>query len=503
MTPRTRVALLHLSASVAAVVAASAVASLLDPHASLAVLSMVYLTAVLVVSYWVSFAASAVAALLAVQALNFLFVEPRWTFTVHATDNLLTLAALLGVSLVVSTLSTRLRRAAEVAQERERRARDLQLLASELADLDELRLIVQAAQRSLGAAAQAPVTVALARGDNIDIHADPRLPAPPAGSVDHDGLQHCIREGEALGPGSGRWNELPNWYFPLRAGNQCLGALSLPAHPHAEDERDHARLVADLLAGALRRAHHAAAAAQARSESQIQQQRNALLAAVSHDFRTPLASIIGAVSALQAQREKLDERDRSQLLTLIEGEAQHLAAMTENTLQWARLSDPEPKLHADWESLEEIVGSVLKRVRQRDPLRRVKAEIPVHLPLVWADAVLLGQLLENLLDNALKYSEGSVQLTVQANDATLQVDVLDRGQGIAEEDLPRIFDAFYRSPKATGVRGAGIGLAVGRAIAEVHGGMLVAQRRPGGGSVLRLSLPLRVAPTAPDETAAA
>ena len=503
MTPRTRIALVHLAASVAAVVGASAVASLLDPHASLAVLAMTYLTAVLVVSYWVSFAASAVAAVLATLALNFLFVAPRWTFTVHATDNVLTLAALLGVSLVVSTLSTRLRRAAQVAQERERRARDLQLLASELADLDELRLIVQAAQRSLGAATQAPITVALVRGDSMEIHADPRVPAPLAGSVEHDALQHCIRHVEALGPGSGRWNELPNWYFPLRAGTECLGALSLPAHPHSPDERDHARVVADLLAGALRRAHHAAAAAQARSESQIQQQRNALLAAVSHDFRTPLASIIGAVSALQAQHDKLGDRDRSRLLSLIDGEAQHLAAMTENTLQWARLSDPQPALHADWESIEEIVGSVLTRVRRRDPLRRVKAEIPARLPLVWADAVLLGQLLENLLDNALKYSEGPVQLNVQADEETLQVDVLDRGQGIAEEDLPRIFDAFYRSPKARSVRGAGIGLAVGRAIADVHGGMLVAQRRPGGGSLLRLSLPLHAAPAAPDETAAA
>jgi len=502
MPSGSRVSLLQLLASLAAVIGATAAATLLDAHVSLAVLAMLYLTAVLVVSYWVSFAASAVTAVLAVLALNFFFVPPRWTFTVHATENLLTLAALLGASLVVSTLSSRLRRTAQVAQERERRSRDLQLLASKLADLDETGLIVQAAQHSLHDAAQVPVTVALARPEGLEIHPDPGQPAPPAGSEAHDALEHCAREGQALGPGSGRWNELPSWYIPLCAGTQCLGALSLPAQDHADELRHHARVVADLLAGALQRANHADAAARARSESQLQQQRNALLAAVSHDFRTPLASIIGAVSALQAQIDKLGERDRSQLLALIDAEAQHLAATTENTLQWARLSGPRPALRADWESIEEIVGSVLTRVRRRDPSRRVRAEVPVRLPLVRADAVLLGQLLENLVDNALKYSEGPVGLSVQAGAGSVHVDVLDRGPGIAAQDLPHVFDAFYRSPNARSVRGAGIGLAVGRAIADVHGGTLTAEPRAGGGTVLRLTLPLHDAPPAPDEGAA-
>ena len=502
MLSRSRLSVFHIAASLAAVIGATAAAMLLDAHVSLAVLAMLYLTSVLVVSYWVSFAASAVTAVLAVLALNFFFVPPRWTFTVHATENLLTLAALLGVSLVVSTLSSRLRRAAELAQQRERRARDLQLLAGKLADLDETGSIVQAAQQSLRDAIDGPVTVALSRTDGLEIHADPGQPAPPPGSEAHDALQHCAREGQALGPGSGRWNELPSWYLPLCAGTERLGALSLPAQPQADELHHHARVVADLLAGALQRAHHADSAAQARSESQLQQQRNALLAAVSHDFRTPLASIIGAVSALQAQHDKLGEPDRKRLLGLIDAESQHLAAMTENTLQWARLSGPRPAFHADWESIEEIVGSVLTRVRRRDPARRVKAEVPVRLPLVRADPVLLGQLLENLVDNALKYSDGPVTLCVQAGTDRLHVDVLDRGPGIAAHELPHVFDAFYRSPQARSVRGAGIGLAVGRAIADVHGGTLAAEPRAGGGTVLRLSLPLHDAPTAPDDGAA-
>jgi two-component system sensor histidine kinase KdpD len=501
MSSRRSTALTHTAISLAAVAIASGVATLLDPHVSMAVLAMVFLTAVLLVSTTVSFAASAITAVLAVLALNFLFVPPRGTLTVHATENLLTLTALLGVSLVVSTLSTRLRNAVQTARLREQRARSLQMLASELADLEDIDRIAVAAQESLEATTGAPVTVALLESGGLRLPAGPGRDAPRPGSVALDALAHCGRTGNPLGPGTGQWSDLADWYLPLRAGAQCLGALSLPASADADEIHQHAQAVADLLAGALKRAHHAAAAAQARSETALQQQRNALLAAVSHDFRTPLASIIGAVSSLRSQHDKLDDRDRSALLSLIDGEAQHLAAMTENTLQWARLSGPQPGLRTDWESVEEIVGSMLARVRRRDASRRVRAHVPSGLPLVRADAVLLSQLLENLVDNAMQYSDDPVELRVLADTTALHVDVLDRGPGIAEADLPRVFETFYRGAQARSRRGAGLGLAVGRSIAELHGGSLTVQAREGGGCRFRLSLPLQEAPSAVERLA--
>jgi two-component system sensor histidine kinase KdpD len=265
--------------------------------------------------------------------------------------------------------------------------------------------------------------------------------------------------------------------------------------------RDHAQAIADLLTGALQRTQHAAAAIRARTESQMQQQRSVLLAAVSHDFRTPLASIVGAVSSLQTQHDKLGEQDRASLLAKIDAEARHLALVTENTLQWARLSGSEPVLRADWESVEEIVGSVLARVRRRDPDRRVKAEVPGGLPLVRADAVLLAQLLENVIDNALKYSDGPVLLSVHAEPDEVHVQVLDRGPGIPDEDLPRVFDMFYRGCSVSSVRGAGLGLAVGRSIANAHGGTLTAHPRAGGGTCFRLALPAPAAPSVASEAA--
>ena len=505
-----------------ALVLATSAATLLDRYVSLTVLAMVYLVAVVGVAYRGSLGVSAATAVLAVAVLNFFFVPPRGTLSVDAPENLLTLAALLGVALLVSSLSARLRSTAGEAQRRERRARNLQQFAGLLAGLDDERDIVRAGLDTLRSAGIAAPAAALRDADGrllliASAAATAQRPDPtaapsddrvgPAGAASppaahREALDHCSRTGQTLGPGTGRWSDLPAWYLPLGAGDQRLGALAVGAERAAVDAFEHARLVADLLAGALQRSRHAAEALAARADAEAQTLRNALLAALAHDFRTPLASIVGAVSSLHDQHDRLGNADRLRLLALIDDEARHLSAMTDNTLHWARLSAPQPGLRLDWESAEEIVGAVLARLRRRDPMRRIQAEVPAGLPLVRADAVLLGQLLDNLLDNALKYSAGPVELHAAATDGALCIEVLDRGAGIEKAELPRLFDTFFRGAAARGVRGSGLGLAVCRAIALAHSATLSAARRDGGGSRFLLRLPLTDAPpAAPDAPA--
>jgi two-component system sensor histidine kinase KdpD len=169
--------------------------------------------------------------------------------------------------------------------------------------------------------------------------------------------------------------------------------------------------------------------------------------------------------------------------------------VTENTLQLVRLAHASQQLNRDWESMEEIVGAVLARVRQRDPARRIKSRVPAGLPLIKADPVLLAQLLGNLLDNALNYSTESIDLTATATDRELLVCVNDRGPGIPEAQHQAIFEPYFRNDQS-GQRGAGLGLAVCRAIATAHGGSLTLRRRTGGGSSFTLALP--VEPQQPD-----
>jgi two-component system sensor histidine kinase KdpD len=309
-----------------------------------------------------------------------------------------------------------------------------------------------------------------------------------------EGLRSCVQEQAVLGPGTGRWPGLDAWFLPLGGPGRVVGAARVaPAGAADTPAREHAHALCALLGEGLWRLRLAASMQVAQADAQRQQLQGTLLAAVSHDLRTPLAAIVGAASALRAQGDRLSGAEQQRLLGSIESEADYLSAVTENTLHLVRLAEGPATLRRDWESLEEVVGAVLQRVRQRDPARRIQSRVAPGLPLVKADPVLLAQLLGNLLDNALKYSSGDVQLVVEQRANELLVTVKDRGQGVAEPDLATLFEPFVRGTQTQGQRGAGLGLAVCRAIAQVHGGTLTVRRRSGGGASFCLALPIDAA----------
>jgi two-component system sensor histidine kinase KdpD len=244
-----------------------------------------------------------------------------------------------------------------------------------------------------------------------------------------------------------------------------------------------------LLAQALWRLNVTSSMLAAQRESQRQQVQSTFLAAISHDLRTPLAAVVGSASSLQTQRDKLSAAEQDRLLGSIVSEASYLSTVTENTLQLVQLVNSSQALKRDWESMEEIVGAVLARVRQRDPARRIKSRVPDGLPLIRVDPVLLAQLMGNLLDNALKYSLDAIELVVNASGHEMQVSVKDRGAEIPEEKYQSIFEPYSRNDQS-GQRGAGLGLALCRAIASAHGGSLTLRRRTGGGNSFTLALPV-------------
>lgn len=461
---------------------------LLDRHVSLTSLAMVYVLTVVVAGYRLGWIESSVCAAGAVTALNFFFVPPRWTFEVDNRENLLALIAMLAVALVISRLATGLRRETELARLNEGRARQLQALATELADASSGTQVIAAGRVALDAAFAGPCAMALADGAGTLQDAAALAPAV------QDGMYCCMTEGAVLGPGTGRWPGLNAWYVPLGEKGQITGAACVqPALSGDEAGRQHAQALCVLLAQALWRLRLGQSLQAAQNEAQQQQLHSTFLAAISHDLRTPLAAIVGAASSLQTQRDKLSLAEHDRLLGSIASEATYLSSVTENTLQLVRLASSAQELRRDWESMEEIVGAVLARVRQRDPGRRIRSSVPEGLPLVKADPVLLAQLIANLLENALKYSEGAVELVVQLQAGEVQVMVKDRGEGIPEAEQDTIFEPYARGDRA-GPRGAGLGLAVCRAIAQAHGGRLALRRRKGGGSSFVLGLPVEAQP---------
>jgi two-component system, OmpR family, sensor histidine kinase KdpD len=463
--------------------AATLAGLVLDGHVSLTSHAMLYVLAVVMASYRLAWVPSFFCAFAAVLLLNFFFIPPRFTFQVEARENLIALATMFVVALVISHLGTALRRETQAARLNERRARELQELATGLAGSQSSREVVAIGLAALQGAFEGPCTVALlTETGELDL-------APAQAATCREGMLCCIKEAGTLGPGTGRWPGLDAWYIPLGEKGRMSGAVCIQnVSPYDHSGREYAQALCTLIGQALRRLQLTASMEAARQESQWHMVQSTFLAAISHDLRTPLAAIMGAASSLQTQRDKLGPAEQERLVASILSESRYLSTLTENTLQLVRLGN-SARLDLDWVAMEEVVGAVLARVRQRDPARRIRSRVPSGLPLIKADPVLLAQLLENLLDNALKYSTDGIDLVVTRAGKELQVAVEDRGSGIPEGAEQAIFEPYRRGDRS-GQRGAGLGLAVCRAVAGAHGGSLTVQRREGGGSSFILALPV-------------
>jgi two-component system, OmpR family, sensor histidine kinase KdpD len=481
-------------------------ATLLDHHVDLANQAMLFVIASVTASIWLAAPAAFAFALACTLSFNWGFVHPRRSFAVDLERHAVLLAAMLMVSWLIAGLVWRLRAQTAAARDAARWAAALQAIGEALRDSAEPIDQAEPVARALTQLGGRPAALMLLRdelppadaGDAIWLH----------GEVDADeraGLWLCLRQSQAFGPGTGRHGDQPAWYLPLRSRGASYGAaLVRLAEPESAPDggRARAQALCDLLGVAMQRAVLARQSAAARELAQTQGVRNALLASISHDYRTPLAVILGAASSLQQQGERLSQAQRERLSGQIVEEVEQLSRMTDNTLQLARLDTPGVRLRLDWESAEEIVGTALAHARRSDPARRLRARLEPALPLLRCDAMLLSQLLDNLVDNALKYSEGPVDLVArqqlpmpgETSQPQLVLAVRDRGPGIAPAERRRVFEVFQRGDAAGAARGAGVGLAVCRAIAQAHGGELRLRSRAHGGSSFELWLPVVPAP---------
>jgi len=276
--------------------------------------------------------------------------------------------------------------------------------------------------------------------------------------------------------------------------------------PLDKDILVHLQTMCDLVGQAIEREHATRHATHAQQLAHDQALRNTLLAAISHDYRTPLATILGAASALQAQSDRMSSEQRQRHVDTVIDEVRQLSRLTDNALQLARLDAPDLRISTDWQSPEELVGAVLHRVRARDPQRRIHLRLSPGLPLLRCDATLVVQLLENLIDNALKYSpeDSPIEVVVRQQGADLLLSVSDRGPGIPWQEQSNMFELFERGQHGAtqgGIRGAGLGLALCKTIAQAHGGTLVYRRRQRGGSCFEFRLAIESSPVVdtPDE----
>jgi len=236
-------------------------------------------------------------------------------------------------------------------------------------------------------------------------------------------------------------------------------------------------------------------AKKAEVEAETERLRSSLLSSVSHDFRTPLTAIVGSAGALLAKEELQKNAPVRELLENIQLEGERLSRVIQNLLEATRLESRTVQIQKESCPLEEVVGSALERLEKSLGNRKVAVAIPEDLPLVPMDAMLMEQVFVNLLENGVRHTPVGTDLEVSASvqEGSVLVAVCDRGAGLAAGDLEKVFDKFYHHPSSPG---AGLGLAICRAIVNAHGGRIWAENRPGGGAVFRFTLPLTPTPPA-------
>jgi len=480
-----------------AIVAIATVASLILRDALAPTnLAMIYLGGVVAIAMRCSRQVSVTASFLSVAAFDFFCVPPYLTFAVSDYQYVVTFAGMLAVALVISAQTARLREHATQAAGRETRTEALYRLSRGLAGESS---IFEAARAAAALAEQVFGTRAVMFLPEDDGRlsfrrrtSDP-LPVPQS---EESIAQWVFEHGHKAGL---RTDTLPGataLYLPLRGARETFGVLAIL--PDAEGrifapEQQHLlEVFAGQTALAIERTISQRAAQETRLHMQTEQMRSSLLSAVSHDLRTPLASITGAASTLRAQGNRLPLETQQELLESISDEAERMGRLVSNLLDMTRFESGGVELRRDDYPLEEIVGTVLQRMERQLDGRQILTELADNLPMVFVDDVLFGQVLWNLLENAAKYTEPGTPLDLAAfeEEGAVIIEVRDRGPGIPPGEEERIFEKFYRG-KSNSARGAGLGLPICRAIIQAHRGTIQALPRKGGGAIFQIRLPIQ------------
>lgn len=490
-----------LSALVVAL--ASVIASLTFRRTELADIVMVYLLGILIVATRFGRGPSLLASILSVAALDFLFIPPYLTFNVTDFRHVGTFAVMLLMGVVIGNLTERIRAQARLARGREQRTHALYRLGQELARSAGSAALVASAIQNVATQFQGQGVVL-----QPDEHGRLQTPAHPMAfplnEAEKGVAQWVFDHAEPAGLGTLTLPGARATYLPLKGAAGTIGVMGvLPEDASRWVEPDQRQLLeafANQTALALERSLLAEQSARDRRRADEERLRNALLSSVSHDLRTPLGVITGAVSTA-LETPDLPESARRELLQSAQEEAQRLHRLVSNLLDITRLESGSLELHTEWMPMEEVVGAALNRRELAAEVHRVRVSLPEDLPLIAMDGVLMEQLLLNLLDNALKYSPpGSpVDIKAWAAGKSLTLSISDQGPGIPPGEEERIFEKLARGQTASNRPGAGLGLAICRGIATAHHGRIQAVNHPQGGAQFLVTLPLGTAPSMPEE----
>lgn len=443
------------------------------------------------------------ASIASVLVFDVFFVRPYFTLTVNDAQYYVAFGVMLSIGLIISTLTARLKEQLRASQDQERRTAALYRFTKQLSEITGVDFLTRIAGQQLGQIFASEVVLFLRRGNEPIAQCfgeNTEIAKHPVNSVV---AQWVTEHEQTAGAGT---DTLPNataLFVPLIGSQRTVGAIGIrPREENTYFDPEQRRLLetcASLIALSIERDQSVLEAHEAQLRVQAEQLRSALLSSVSHDLRTPLAAIAGASASLLDNSQALAEGVREELLQSIVEESSRLARLVNNLLDMTRLESGAVTLNKQWHVLEEIIGSARSRLRRELEDHPVLVDIPADFPLVHVDGLLLEQLFVNLLENAARYTPAGsrVRIAAQALPGRVEILMADQGPGLPSGSESKIFDKFFRgdtSSSVDGRRGAGLGLAICKAVAESHDGTIVARNVPTGGAEFVVSLPCREQP---------
>ena len=490
--------------SVLTVAACTGVGALIFPYFELVDVAMIYLLGAVITASRTSKWPALLAALLSVAAFDFFFVPPRFTFAISNTRYIVTFAVMFVVAFVTSRLTLRIKQQVEDSRLKERRTAALYDLSRELVSERDMERLKAIAARHIGEVFDSHVIVLLPDEQR-------RIMFPAEGFAwskqEQEAAKWALDLCQPAGSSAITGPDADALYLPLIASGGTVGVLAIRQKMAKQNlnagQVRYLEAFTNQTAIAIERALLVEEAHRALVKAETESLRNTLLSSISHDLRTPLTAVTGAVSTLLTNDATLDRQNRLELLQTVQEEADRLSRIIKNILAMTRLESGAVTLRKEWQSLEEIVGVVLNRLGDRLNDHPVTVNLPATLPLIPFDGLLLDQVFMNLFENAIKYSPKGTPLELSASESlyTVTVELADRGSGIPPGEEERIFEKFGRGPAFGGGGGVGLGLAICRAIINAHGGKIWAENRPGGGAVFRFTLSAAGIPPMPKEEA--
>ncbi|MFZ5856723.1 MAG: DUF4118 domain-containing protein [Chloroflexota bacterium] len=457
-------------------------------------LVMFYLAAVVISAVFLGRGPSMLAAVTGVLAFDFFLIPPYLTLAVSDTEYLITFVVLLVVSLVISSLTARVREQAESATQREKQTAALYNLGRDLTSATDLKHVAEIIISHIGQAFGKDVAIFLPENKQLltfasspNYEPDENELAVATWAFEHD---------EPAGRGTVTLPAASLRCLPLKTANNTVGALGIRPKDAKSfltpEQRQTLAAFTNQAALAIERAGLAEQAKKAELLQAAEKLQTALLNSISHDLRTPLVSITGALTSLDEQAENLNEEYRRSLIVTAREEADRLNRLVGNLLSMTRIESGAIRLHCEPGDVQDLIGTAIEQLGQRAEKYHIKVDVPVDFPLVSMDFTLMVQVMVNLLENAIKYSmpDSLIEVTASLTDANARLQILDRGVGIPSEDISRVFDKFYRVQRPESVSGTGLGLSISKGIVEAHGGTIRARKREGGGTILEVELPL-------------